>query len=252
MLDATALIWLTSVAGIAGVIDAIAGGGGLLTLPALLMAGIPPHQALATNKGQSVWGSSAALLRFYHSSLLDRKRMPLAFLLGAVGAALGATTVQAISATALRPMVLVLLIIAALVILFIRTPQPGEPRPRSILLNCTVAGAIGAYDGFFGPGTGTFLILAYVVLWREPFDVASANAKVVNCASNAGSLLIFSILGQVLWLPAICMGAAQLCGGWIGAHLVLRGGQRLVRTMAVIISLAVIAKLVWQMTQTTS
>ncbi|MEK7412776.1 MAG: TSUP family transporter [Planctomycetota bacterium] len=246
-LTMTTLLWLSGAAGLAGFIDAIAGGGGLLTLPALLLAGLPPTAALATNKGQSVWGSAAALIRFSRSNLLDRQRLPHAFFWGLVGAVAGTLLLQAIPAQALRPVVVVLLFVAAIAVLVIRIPDETAARSRGAFLTGLVAGGIGAYDGFFGPGTGTFLILAFVLLWHEPFHVASANAKVVNCASNVGSLSVFAILGQVWWLPAICMGLAQIIGGWLGAHVVVRSGQRYVRGLAVVMSLAIVARLAWQM-----
>lgn len=102
-------------------------------------------------------------------------------------------------------------------------------------------------DGFFGPGTGTLLILAYVLLWHQPYDAASANAKVVNCASNWGALLLFASGGHVHWPVALVMGAGQFAGGWIGAHLVIRRGQNLVRFLAAVISLALAARIAWQL-----
>ena len=243
------LLALTGVAGLAGFLDAIAGGGGLLTVPALLMAGLPPHLALGTNKGQSVWGSGAALVRFARSPLLDRKRAPLAFASGLAGAVAGTLLVQVVPAAVLRPLVLVLLIGAALAILLVRPPAHGTARSRPAWLTGLVAGGLGAYDGFFGPGTGTFLLLAFVVWWNETFATASANAKTVNCASNLGSLAVFAALGQVAWVPALCMGAGQWIGGWCGAHVVIHRGQRLVRTVAVCISLALCGRLLWLMLQ---
>jgi hypothetical protein len=243
--DPLVLLVLVAVAGIAGLVDAIAGGGGLLTVPALLLAGLPPHVALATNKGQSVFGAAAALARYARSPLLDRERAPAGFCAGLLGAVAGVLLVQAIAPVVLRPLILVLLVAAVAVVIGVRPPQAGERRARPLALTVLVAGAIGAYDGFFGPGTGTFLILAGTLLWRTPYDAASADAKVVNFASNLGALAVFAVHGQVLWAVALAMGTAQLAGGWLGAHLVVRRGAGLVRMVVVLVGLALIARLAW-------
>lgn len=245
-LDGLTVAGLAAVAALAGFVDAIAGGGGLLTVPALLTAGLPPPLALGTNKGQSIFGSTAALLRFYRSPLLDRGRAVLSFAAGLAGAIMGALLLRRVPNDALRPLVLGLLVVAVLAVLLPQgAPQEGA-RPRSRGLAALVATTIGAYDGFFGPGTGTFLIVAYTRLWREPMAVASANAKAVNCASNWGSLLVFALSGWVVWPIALAMGVGQLAGGWTGAHLVVRRGHGLVRAFVVAVSLALVARLVWQ------
>lgn len=232
---------------VAGCIDAVAGGGGLITLPALLAAGLPPLQALATNKGQSAWGSTTALARFARTPLLDRGAAPWVFAAGFAGAIGGVSWLRAVPNHALRPLVLVLLLVAAVLVVVVR-PRPSiraVRRPRWCSL--AVAGAIGAYDGFFGPGTGTLLILAYVIFWHQAYDAASANAKVVNCASNWGALLLFACMDLIHWPVALTMGAGQLLGGWIGAHLVIRRGQGLVRILAAVVSLALAARVAWQL-----
>ena len=132
---------------------------------------------------------------------------------------------------------------------------PGVPAPAARLLavmrpwwlSALVALGIGAYDGFFGPGTGTFLIIAFTLIWSDPLDQASANAKVVNFASNLGALLTFALSGKVLWLLALPMITGQAAGGYLGAHVTVRHGQGVVRIMVVLISLALIARLAWSM-----
>lgn len=241
--DPAVLAMLAGVAGLAGMVDAVAGGGGLLTVPALLMAGLPPHVALATNKGQSVWGSTAALIRFWRSPLLDRSGVPIAFACGLLGSMAGVWLLQHVSAATLKPLVLILLVVAAVLVLAIR-PRAGAVRRRlPWWVGAMVALLIGGYDGFFGPGTGTFLILAGLLLWRKPYDAASADAKVVNCASNLGAVAAFAAHGQILLLPALAMGLAQAGGGWIGAHLVVRRGAAFVRWTVVIVTLVMVGKL---------
>ncbi len=242
---------LAAVALAAGTIDAVAGGGGLLTVPALLAAGLPPHLALGTNKGQSVFGSFAALVRFARSGLVDRRRARLAFPLGLAGSFAGAALVLAIPPATLRPVVVVLLAGVAVFVGVRRPPRPrfedAPPRRGAAVLAGAAALAIGAYDGFFGPGTGTFLIVAYVGLLGDGLARASASAKVVNFASNFAALVLFAARGAVAWRIALPMAAAQLAGGWMGAHLAVRRGDALVRRAVVAVALAAAAKLAWDM-----
>jgi uncharacterized membrane protein YfcA len=242
---------LSAVALVAGTVDAIAGGGGLLTVPALLAAGLPPHLALATNKGQSVFGSFAAMVRFARAGLVDARRARIAFPAGLLGSLLGAAAVLVVPPEALRPLVLALLAAAAL---FVGLRRPGSvplaPAPArrgAPAIAAAIALAIGAYDGFFGPGTGTFLIVAFVALLGDGLARASASAKVVNFASNLAALALFASRGVVVWRIALPMAAAQLAGGWIGAHLAVRRGDALVRRVVVIVTLALALKLAWDM-----
>ncbi len=241
---------LAGVAFVAGTVDAIAGGGGLLTLPALLFAGLPPHLALGTNKGQSVFGSFAAMVRFAHGGLVDRRRAAITFPLGLVGSLAGAALVLAVPPRALRAAVLGLLVAAAAFMALRRTPrspQGPERRAGRPVLAGAAALAISAYDGFFGPGTGTFLIVAFVALLGDELTRASAAAKVVNFASNLAALALFASRGVVAWRIALPMAGAQFLGGWLGAHLTLRRGDALVRRAAVVTALALAARLAWDM-----
>ncbi|WP_242343019.1 TSUP family transporter [Anaeromyxobacter terrae] len=242
---------LTLLALVAGVVDAIAGGGGLLTVPAILWAGLPPHLALGTNKGQSVFGSFAALVRFTRGGLVDGRRARITFPLGLAGSLGGAALVLATPPSALRPIVVALLAFAALFVGLRRGPRPGledAPAPRNAaLLAGVIALAIGAYDGFFGPGTGTFLIVAFVALLGDGLAHASASAKVVNFASNLAAVALFASRGVVVWRVALPMAAAQLAGGWVGAHLAIRRGDALIRRVVVAVALVLAAKLAWDM-----
>jgi uncharacterized protein len=242
---------LALVALLAGVVDAIAGGGGLLTVPAILWAGLPPHLALGTNKGQSVFGSFAALARFSRSGLVDGRRARLTFPLGLLGSLAGAALVLQVPPDALRPVVLTLLAAAALFV-GLRRPSPARPDDApppaaGPLVPAAIALGIGAYDGFFGPGTGTFLIVAFAGLLGDRLGQASASAKVVNFASNLAALLLFAWRGVVVWQVALPMAAAQLAGGWVGAHLAIRRGDGLIRRVVVGVALALAAKLAWDM-----
>ena len=242
------IIGLFLAGGLAGFIDAIAGGGGLITVPTLLLVGLRADLALGTNKGQSVFGSGTSLRRFWGSPLLDRQRAYQSFPPALAGAAAGALLVSRIDPKVLTPVVMGLLTMAAVLMLVQRPPAIMQPRrERSFGWVAGVAFVLAAYDGFFGPGTGTFLILAYAWLWRDSLDSASANAKVVNFASNLAAMATFAWKGLILWQYALPMAAGQVVGGWLGAHLTVRIGRQLVRYTVVAVCLGLIGRLAWQL-----
>jgi uncharacterized protein len=242
--SALALLMLAALA--SGFVDAIAGGGGVITLPALLAAGLPPHLALGTNKGQAVFGSGAALWRFSRAGLVHGPRGRAAFPAGVLGSLLGAELVLLVPPSALRPVVLVLLLAVALFLTLRRTrPVSRIPRaPRHELWTAAaIALVIGAYDGFFGPGTGTFLIVAFVYFFDAELTRASADAKVVNFASNLAAMALFASRGTVLWSIALPMAAAQLAGAFVGSHVAVKGGDGVVRAVVLVVVLVLVCKL---------
>jgi uncharacterized membrane protein YfcA len=226
--------------------DAVGGGGGLVTVPALLAVGLPPHLALGTNKGQSVFGSFASLLRFSHAGLVDRRAARFAFPLALAGSSAGVALALAIRPEVLRPVVLALLIAAAVIVLAVRPPEGAQaavPAGRARAIWALAALIIGAYDGFFGPGTGTFLILVSVALLHQPLSRATADAKVVNFGSNVAAVAFFASRGAILWKVALPMAGAQLVGGFLGAHLAVRRGDRFIRAVVVMVVLALVVKI---------
>jgi hypothetical protein len=244
--SAQAIALLSMAALFAGTVDAIAGGGGLVTLPALMYAGLPPDLAIATNKGQSVWGSTAAAIAFWRAGRVD-KRMALAlFPLALAGGVAGSRLLLELSNEALRPIVLVMLVGAAIV-LVVNKPTGTETSPRRPLVAALVAVAIGTYDGFFGPGTGTFLIVSFVTWCGRNLVDASADAKVVNVASNIGALTTLVLADRVVWSVALPMAAASCIGGVLGARVAMAGGTRVVRMAVVVVSGALVARLVYQL-----
>ncbi|HZY03941.1 MAG TPA: TSUP family transporter [Anaeromyxobacteraceae bacterium] len=230
---------------LAGAVDAIGGGGGLLTVPALLAAGLPPATALATNKGQSVFGSGAALLRYGRAGLVDGRVARVTFPAGLLGSLGGAALVLLIPSSTLRPVVLALLLLVAALLAF--RPAAPAPRPARLPRRLPVAAAValglGAYDGFFGPGTGTFLIFAFVWFFDAGYQEASADAKVANFASNLAALALFAARGAVLWSVALPMATANFLGGLLGAHLAVHGGDRVVRLVVLLVAAALVARL---------
>jgi uncharacterized membrane protein YfcA len=235
---------LASVSFMAGLVDAIAGGGGLLTVPALLSAGLPPHLALGTNKGQASFGAIASFVSFWSRGAMDRDRVPFAFTAGFLGSLGGAALLFAFSPKALRPIVLVLLVAAAGIVALRRNTEATRgwaTRPRLALVLLGLA--LGAYDGFFGPGVGSMLIVGNALLFGDNLTRASGNAKVVNLASNLAALLLFSARGTVLWSVAIPMAAANTLGAFVGARLAVKRGDRFVRGVVLLVVLALVAKL---------
>lgn len=243
---------LTVVGFVAGLVDAIAGGGGVLTLPALMSAGLPAHLALGTNKGCSTFGTATATATFARKGRLQLSRTILGFLAGATGAMLGARLQLATSPRVLRPVVLVMLIAVAIILTVQRPKKKAEDDvarvPHSVHVATAIALALGLYDGFFGPGTGTFLIVTQVMLLHSTLSEATADAKPVNLGSNVASLLTFAIKGTVVWSIALPMAAGNILGGALGARMAMKGGDRLVRLAVIGVSLMLVAKLTYDLT----
>ena len=229
----------------AGCIDAMAGGGGLITVPALLWAGLPPVQALATNKAQAVFGSFAATARFLRAGAIDLRGARLAVGCTFAGSAAGALAVQVLAGDLLAGLVPVLLIAFAVYFLF--SPRVSDLDSRRRIgdgaFALTVGTGIGFYDGFFGPGTGTFFAMGYVALLGHNLRRATAHSKVLNFTSNLAALLFFLPGGHIQWAYAAVMALGQVVGAWIGSHLVLRHGASLVRPVLVVSSVLISVKL---------
>jgi len=239
------LLLLVLAAFFAGAVDAIAGGGGLIIVPALLAAGLPPHLALGTNKGQSLFGSFAAAIRYGRAGLVDWRIARATFPMGFLGSLAGAASVLVIPPQVLRPLVLILLIAAAVLVTVIRPRGDGESHDanrRAWVRAGLIALAIGAYDGFFGPGAGTFLIAGFVTLLGLSMARASADAKVANFASNLAAAAVFAQRGVLIWPIALPMAAGQLLGGFLGAHIAVRRGDRLIRGVFLAVVLALVIK----------
>ena len=245
MISISAIALLALAAFCAGLVDAIAGGGGLITLPSLLAAGLPPHLALGTNKGQAVFGAIASAVTFWRRKGIDVHRAPIAFACGFAGAILGALIQLALEPRVLRPVVLVLLVSAAVVVAWPRKVDPSKHRlsVHAALYGAIASLAIGTYDGFFGPGTGTLLIVAFVLIYGESLTRASGNAKVVNLASNLSAVSLFAYRGTILWRIALPMAAANALGAFVGTHLAVKNGDRFVRVVVLVVVAALVVKL---------
>lgn len=248
MADPELLALLFGAALIAGCIDTLAGGGGLLSIPALLWAGLSPVEALATNKAQAIFGSGLATLRFARRGLLDRRGLALAVACTFAGALFGAWSIQRLAP--LLPSGAIPLLLIAVAIYFWRLPPIPEqgtyPRLGALPFALTLALGVGFYDGLLGPGTGTFFALGYVALRGYGLRQATAHSKALNFTSNLAALLCFLPGGQIHWSLALLMAAGQLTGAWIGSHLVIRHGATLVRPALVAVSLLLSASWVWR------
>lgn len=244
-LDILALLF--SAALIAGFIDAIAGGGGLITIPALLSVGVPPAMALGTNKLQACGGSFSASLYFIRQKAVNLTQIWSLILLTFIGASCGTITVQLIDVALLKVVLPFLVLIIGLYFLFSPTISDEEKRQRLNypLFACTAALSIGFYDGLFGPATGSFFTLAFVLLLGFPLTKGVAHAKVLNFTSNFASLLFFILGGAVLWKIGLIMMFGQFIGGTLGARMVVTRGKQIIRPLIVTMSFLMVLKMLW-------
>lgn len=232
-LDVLLLLALAGFLG--GFIDSIAGGGGLVTVPALLLAGLSPVEAIGTNKAQSVFGSATASYAYVSAGLVDAKRQLPWAALAFLGSIAGAALATVLPGEWLHKALPVLLVVIALYFAF--KPDMGDvDRARRLspfLFGFTVVPMVGFYDGLFGPGAGSFLMLAFVALAGYGVLKATAHTRLLNFSSNFGSLLFFAAAGVVSWKIALVMGAAQIAGGRLGALLAMKNGARLIKPLLV-------------------
>lgn len=242
------LVFLALAAFAAGLIDAIAGGGGLIQLPAL-MIGLAKTETvviLGTNKVTSIFGTSASALMYRRNIKTDSKLLITMVLPAFIGSMGGASLASLIPSEVLKPIVVSLLI--AVLIYTWKRPQLGqiELLRHSAPLRLKIAGVaalvIGFYDGLIGPGAGSFLVLTLVAILGYAFLSASAIAKVVNVATNLGAIIIFGANGEIIWKIGLTLAIANVAGGLIGAHLALKGGSNLVRKVFMGVTLALIIK----------
>lgn len=245
-LTLTTILLLMAAAFIGGFIDSIAGGGGMLTLPALMLAGIPAHEALGTNKFQGVFGTFSAVLQFYKKGHLDLKKCALFAGFAFVFALGGTIAVQIISADFLRKVIPFLMIFFAFYFLF--SPKVSEESSKARLSRIALAfiiGAIGFYDGFFGPGTGSFFMIALISLGGFGIKDALAESKLYNFATNLAAVIMFAVFGNIIFAVGAAMAVGQFIGGNIGARMALKYGIKIIKPLVVIVSLAMCVKLLF-------
>ena len=237
---------LTAVAVLTGFIDAIAGGGGLIMMPALLFVGVPPLNALATNKLQSMFGTATAFANYARKGLVDWRSNWLSVAAIFIAAGAGVIVVQSVDSKALALIIPLLLMAVALYVLVSPRMSDEDAHERVSARGYSPIGAlIGFYDGFFGPGTGSFFTTSLVALRGLGLTRATALTKLFNLTSNVAAVLLFALAGQMLWLLGLCMAAGAMLGGWIGSHTAMRFGAGIIRPLLVFLSLALTARLLW-------
>lgn len=242
-LDITLILIVAAFA--AGFVDAIAGGGGLITVPVLMLAGLPPAQALATNKVQGVFGAATAAISYAAAGHVNLRRQIGAAAMAFVAGLAGAFCVSLIPTQALRYVLPVILI--AIAAFFALKPGLSDAdraaRITPAAFTAFVVPVIAFYDGLVGPGTGAFFMLGFVMLAGYGILKATAHTKLLNFASNLGGLVAFALIGKPLWVTGLAMGAAQIAGAWVGSKLAMRIGARLIKPLLVVTSTTLAVKL---------
>lgn len=217
-----------------GFVDAIGGGGGLITLPAYLLAGLPMHQAIATNKLSSACGTTLATLRFIKNGLVNLKFAIPSVISAIIGSSIGARLSLLADEGLMEKLLFVVLPIAAFIVLNKNLFKDKEeailtPNTNAYFVSVMAALIIGMYDGFYGPGTGTFLIIAFTVWGKMNVSTANAQAKTINLTTNLTSFTIFLLNGQVLFSLGIAGAICNMIGGYLGAGLVMQKGSKIVK-----------------------
>lgn len=231
--DVLGLLFCIAIA--AGFIDAIAGGGGLLTIPALLFTGMPPVQAIATNKLQACFGSFTATRYFVKQQLVNPKKQWKGILSAAMGAVLGAIAIQLFDSRILIAVLPFALMLIAVYLVLAKDMGITSEKPKfnEHSFNASFVTGIGFYDGFFGPGTGTFFTLSYCKMQALDLIKATAHAKLMNFTTNIISLFIFIVSDQILWEIGLAMAIGQIIGARLGAATAIKQGTNFIRYMTV-------------------
>lgn len=233
---------------LAGLIDSVVGGGGLIGIPALLSAGIPVHLLLGSNKLAGTLCSFTSTASFMKSGKIDFSLVKVLIPFSIIGAVSGTLTVRQVPSEFLKPLVIVMLVVIIIYTLFkkawgdVSTFQGSTAKSR--LIGIAVAFVIGFYDGFFGPGTGSFLIFAFLMMGFE-FVTAAGNAKVLNFASNISSLITFIALGSVSYSYGLIMGIPMVIGAVVGSRIAIRKGASYIRPLFITVTVVLIGKQIW-------
>ena len=232
---------------LAGFVDAVGGGGGLISLPAYLFAGLPVHQAIATNKLSSACGTCLSAARFLKNGLVNLKLVIPAVAAAFTGSFLGARLSLTVSEDVMKYILFFVLPAAAFVVLNRRLFNEGGGEAKADRRTITVcilsALVIGAYDGFYGPGTGTFLIIAFTVLAKMSVPAANAQAKVINLTTNVTSLAVFLLSGQVVFLLGFAGAACNMAGNWLGSGLAITRGAKIARPVILVVLALLLIKI---------
>lgn len=245
------VIFLFCAGFIASFVDSIAGGGGLISIPAYFMVGFEPHYMLGTNKLSSSSGAVVSSLNFYKSGKVNFEVLKYMLPFTLLGAGIGVYTVLGIDPKVLKPLVLVLLLGVGLNTILSKDIGLEDnykgPTKKNIMLGCILALATGFYDGFFGPGTGSLIIFGLLKVFKFDFVRASGNSKIMNLTSNLFSLILFAIKGKIHYILAIPVIIAMVLGGMVGSRLAIKEGTKLVKPIFIVITLAVALKMLYEL-----
>ncbi len=249
-IEPVTLIILASIAFVAGFIDAIAGGGGMLTVPALLSLGLPPHIALGTNKLAATFASSTAAFTYYKKKLFSPSLWVSAFIATLIGATFGTVVVDFLSTDFLEKVLPLIILGAALYTIVHKPQQTHSDAPPTLSqahkLKQSLQGFIlGFYDGVAGPGTGAFWTVSSMALYRMNILLASGLAKAMNFTSNFTSLITFAILGHINWVLGLTMGVCLMAGAYLGAHSAIKFGAKFIRPVFVTVVTILALKLAY-------
>ncbi len=249
ILTLSTLLFLCAAGFLAAAVDSIAGGGGLISLPAIIAAGVPPHMALGTNKFASTCASLTSTLKFAKSKKITFDLVKYQIPCTILGSALGVRTVLHVDEKFLNVLIVVLVFTVAIYTCFKKdfgqVDRVQEITPRKRLFGMVFAFALGFYDGFFGPGTGSFLIFLFISVYGFDFTVAAGNGKILNFVSNIVSLILFAIGGKIVYLAGIPMAISMIFGAWVGTHIAISNGAKVIKPIFVTIALLLVVKLLW-------
>jgi len=236
---------------VAAFVDSIAGGGGLISLPAFLLAGVSPQLSLGTNKLAASMASCTSSIKYAMSGKVNYKLIKYTALFTLAGAVLGVNVAVRINEDFLYTMVLILVLIVGIYTMFSKTVGLEDNfkglNKRNIVLGMVLAFGLGFYDGFFGPGTGSFLIFGFISIFGFNFIMAGGNARVLNFVSNITSLITFAVFGKIDYLIGLPVGICMIVGAYMGTKMAINKGSKLIKPIFVTMSLAVAAKMLYQL-----
>ena len=255
MLENVDIIYKIIFLGIAGFlasfVDSIAGGGGLISVPAYFMIGFPPHFTLGTNKFSATCGSLMSTIRFAKSGKTDRDILKVLLPFSFLGAATGVYIVLLVDSAILKPVVLVMILSVGLYSFFAKSVGLEDnfkgTTKKTLTLGAIFAFIMGFYDGFFGPGAGSFIIFGLIKLYGFDFVRASGNAKAMNFTSNITSLIMFAIGGKIYYLMGIPMAIFMVLGAHVGSKLAIKEGVKVIRPIFITMSLGVAVKMIYEL-----
>ena len=255
MLENADIIYKIIFLGIAGFlasfVDSIAGGGGLISVPAYFMIGFPPHFTLGTNKFSSTCGSLMSTIRFAKSGKTDMDILKVLLPFSFIGAATGVYIVLLVDSAILKPVVLVMILSVGIYSFFAKSVGLEDKfkgtTKKTLILGAIFAFVMGFYDGFFGPGAGSFIIFGLIKLYGFDFVRASGNAKAMNFTSNITSLIMFAIGGKIYYLMGIPMAIFMVIGAHVGSKLAIKEGVKIIRPIFITMSLGVAIKMIYEL-----